>query len=99
MCRKDFKDYADVCFDRFGKKVKNWITINQLYTVPTRGYATGTDAPGRCSDWLHKDCYDGDSGTEPYKVAHNQLLAHATVVDLYRKKYKVSPRFENTNVI
>ncbi|KAG2295438.1 hypothetical protein Bca52824_042107 [Brassica carinata] len=32
-----------------GGKVKHWITINQLYTVPTRGYAIGTDAPGRCS--------------------------------------------------
>ncbi|KAG7533369.1 Glycoside hydrolase family 1 [Arabidopsis thaliana x Arabidopsis arenosa] len=84
----DFKDYAEICFDRFGDRVKNWITINQLYTVPTRGYAMGTDAPGRCSDWLNIDCYDGDSGREPYTVAHNQLFAHAKVVHLYRKKYK-----------
>ncbi|CAE6228353.1 unnamed protein product [Arabidopsis arenosa] len=87
-CIDDFKDYADICFDRFGDRVKNWITINQLYTVPTRGYAMGTDAPGRCSYWLNKDCYAGDSGREPYIVAHNQLLAHAKVVHLYRKKYK-----------
>uniref|UniRef100_A0A0D3B845 thioglucosidase n=1 Tax=Brassica oleracea var. oleracea TaxID=109376 RepID=A0A0D3B845_BRAOL len=33
-------------------------------------------------------CYGGNSSTEPYIVAHNQLLAHATVVDLYRIKYK-----------
>lgn len=90
MRRDDFKDYADLCFRLFGDRVKNWITINQLYTVPTRGYATGTDAPGRCSPWLNKNCYAGDSATEPYIVAHNQLLAHATVVDLYRKKYKVA---------
>ncbi|KAL0792420.1 hypothetical protein Bca101_063797 [Brassica carinata] len=32
-------------------------------------------------------CYGGNSSTEPYIVAHNQLLAHATVVDLYRKNY------------
>nr|WJJ09236.1 myrosinase isoform 2 [Eutrema japonicum] len=85
---EDFKNYADLCFQLFGDRVKNWITINQLFTVPTRGYATGTDAPGRCSSWLNKGCYAGDSGTEPYIVAHNQLLAHATAVDLYRKKYK-----------
>ncbi|KFK26384.1 hypothetical protein AALP_AA8G241600 [Arabis alpina] len=84
----DFKDYADLCFKLFGDRVKNWITINQLFTVPTRGYATGTDAPGRCSSWLNMNCYAGDSATEPYIVAHNQLLAHATIVDLYRKKYK-----------
>uniref|UniRef100_M4DVH9 thioglucosidase n=1 Tax=Brassica campestris TaxID=3711 RepID=M4DVH9_BRACM len=90
MHRQDFKDYADLCFKEFGGKVKHWITINQLYTVPTRGYAVGTDAPGRCSpmvDTKHR-CYGGNSSTEPYIVAHNQLLAHATVVDLYRTKYK-----------
>ncbi|CAN7004131.1 unnamed protein product, partial [Brassica oleracea var. botrytis] len=46
---QNFKDYADLCFKEFGGKVKHWITINQLYTVPTRGYAIRTDAPGRCS--------------------------------------------------
>ncbi|KAL0786850.1 hypothetical protein Bca101_003096 [Brassica carinata] len=73
-----------------GGKVKHWITINQLYTVPTRGYAIGTDAPGRCSPMVDTKnrCYGGNSSTEPYIVAHNQLLAHATVVDLYRIKYK-----------
>ncbi|KAL0675171.1 hypothetical protein Bca4012_003152 [Brassica carinata] len=76
-----------------GGKVKHWITINQLYTVPTRGYAIGTDAPGRCSPMVDTKnrCYGGNSSTEPYIVAHNQLLAHATVVDLYRIKYKSDP--------
>ncbi|KAJ4881196.1 Myrosinase 1 [Raphanus sativus] len=83
----DFKDYADVCFHEFGANVTNWITINQLYTVPTRGYGFGSDAPGRCSPALDPTCERGNSSTEPYIVAHYQLLAHATVVDLYRKKY------------
>ncbi|CAN7132124.1 unnamed protein product [Brassica rapa subsp. narinosa] len=84
----DFKDYADLCFQEFGANVTNWITINQLYTVPTRGYGFGSDAPGRCSRALDPTCYAGNSSTEPYIVAHHQLLAHATVVDLYRKNYK-----------
>ncbi|KAH0856856.1 hypothetical protein HID58_085117, partial [Brassica napus] len=84
----DFRDYADLCFKEFGGKVKNWITINQLYTVPTRGYAIGTDAPGRCSPEVDERCYGGNSSTEPYIVAHNQLLAHAAAVDVYRTKYK-----------
>ncbi|KAL0854725.1 hypothetical protein Bca101_059877 [Brassica carinata] len=83
----DFKDYADLCFQEFGHKVKNWLTINQLYTVPTRGYGLGSDAPGRCSPMVDPTCYAGNSSTEPYIVARNQLLAHATVVDLYRKNY------------
>ncbi|KAL0692322.1 hypothetical protein Bca4012_059502 [Brassica carinata] len=85
---QDFKDYADLCFKEFGGKVKHWITINQLFTVPTRGYALGTDAPGRCSPMIDERCYGGNSSTEPYIVAHNQLLAHAAVVDLYRTNYK-----------
>ncbi|CAA7053449.1 unnamed protein product [Microthlaspi erraticum] len=84
----DFRDYADLCFEEFGDIVKNWITINQLYSVPIRGYGVGSDAPGRCSHWQDSSCYAGNSATEPYIVAHNQLLAHATVVDLYRRKYK-----------
>ncbi|KAF2590888.1 hypothetical protein F2Q70_00039430 [Brassica cretica] len=83
----DFKDYADLCFHEFGDNVTNWITINQLYTVPTRGYGFGSDAPGRCSRALDPTCYAGNSSTEPYIVAHHQLLAHAMVVDLYRKNY------------
>ncbi|KAJ1378831.1 Glycoside hydrolase family 1 [Sesbania bispinosa] len=45
----------------------------------------GTTAPGRCSD---PKCLGGDSGTEPYIVAHNQILAHAEAVHVYRTKYQ-----------
>lgn len=31
----------------------------------------------------------GDSATEPYLVAHHQLLAHAAAVEVYRCKYQV----------
>ncbi|KAK2982596.1 hypothetical protein RJ640_001206 [Escallonia rubra] len=39
---------------------------------------------------LDKDCNGGDSGTEPYRVSHHLLLAHATAVQIYREKYQVS---------
>ncbi|XP_019070593.1 beta-glucosidase 12-like isoform X2 [Solanum lycopersicum] len=47
----------------------------------------GTFAPGRCSSYVG-NCTKGDSATEPYIVAHNLLLAHATAVKLYRQKYQ-----------
>lgn len=31
---------------------------------------------------------NGNPGTEPYIVTHNQLLAHAAVVDIYKKNYQ-----------
>ncbi|MBN2613483.1 MAG: beta-glucosidase [Bacteroidales bacterium] len=42
-----FADYVDVCTRRFGKKVKNWIVLNEPMTFTGLGYYTGYHAPGR----------------------------------------------------
>ncbi|XP_010519733.1 PREDICTED: myrosinase 5-like [Tarenaya hassleriana] len=84
----DYREYADLCFRRFGHLVKHWITLNQPYTVSYKGYGTAAHAPGRCSRWQNLNCTGGNSGTEPYIVTHHQLLAHAAAVNLYREKYK-----------
>lgn len=72
---KYFVEYADVCFARFGDRVKNWITLNEPWVVSILGYGHGVFAPGRVSE------------VEPYQVAHNLLLAHAHAVDHYKKEY------------
>jgi len=87
--RIDYKDYAEVCFKEFGDRVKRWITFNEPWTFSSSGYAVGFAAPGRCSPWDFGRCSAGDSGREPYIVAHHQLLAHAETVRLYREKYQV----------
>ncbi|XP_042480091.1 beta-glucosidase 12-like [Macadamia integrifolia] len=89
---KDYRDYADLCFKEFGDRVKHWITFNEPYVYSTFGYATGILAPGRCSKWVSAGCIPGNSGTEPYKVAHNLLRSHAATVKLYRKKYQKSQK-------
>ncbi|RDX74445.1 Beta-glucosidase 40 [Mucuna pruriens] len=76
--KKDFATYAETCFQKFGDRVKHWITFNEPHTFATQGYDVGLQAPGR----------SGNSSTEPYIVAHNVLLSHAAVADIYRKKYK-----------
>ncbi|TKV97466.1 hypothetical protein SEVIR_9G496400v4 [Setaria viridis] len=86
----DFAAYAETCFKAFGDRVKHWITINEPHTVAVQGYDAGLHAPGRCSVLLHLYCKSGNSGTEPYIVAHNFILAHATVSDIYRRKYKAT---------
>lgn len=43
----DFVDYVDLCFSRFGDRVKHWITFNEPWSFSVGGYATGTLAPGR----------------------------------------------------
>lgn len=88
-CRKHFQDYAGLCYKEFGDRVKHWITLNEPLAYSVAGYATGDLAPGRCSDSLKRNCTGGDSGVEPYLVTHNQLLAHAAAVKLYKEKYQV----------
>lgn len=77
--RKYFAIYAETCFSSFGDRVKNWITINEPLHTAVNGYCTGSNAPGRREN----------PSTEPYLVAHHQLLAHAEAVSIYNKKYKV----------
>ncbi|CAI9783490.1 unnamed protein product [Fraxinus pennsylvanica] len=85
---EDFQDFADFLFSQFGDRVKSWITINEPWTFSRYGFAIGKFSPARCSDWQGLGCTGGDSGREPYAVTHNQLLAHAATVNLYRKKYQ-----------
>ncbi|RHN56530.1 putative beta-glucosidase [Medicago truncatula] len=85
----DFRDYAELCFKEFGDRVKYWITINEPSTYCTGGYVVAIFPPGRCSDWQNLNCTGGDSGTEPYLVAHHLLLAHAAAVQVYKTKYQV----------
>ncbi|KAI3831303.1 hypothetical protein MKX03_034089 [Papaver bracteatum] len=84
----DFAVYAETCFKSFGDRVKHWMTFNEPHTFAIQGYDVGLQAPGRCSILLHLFCRAGNSGTEPYIVAHNVLLSHGTVSNIYRKKYK-----------
>jgi hypothetical protein len=86
--RDDYRDYVDLCIKEFGDRVTHWITFNEPNYFASGGYATGTQAPGRCSNYIG-NCTFGNSGTEPYIVGHNILLSHATAVKLYREKYQV----------
>ncbi|MEI6864860.1 GH1 family beta-glucosidase [Flavicella sp.] len=70
-----FAAYVDVCFERFGDRVKNWITLNEPWVVAILGYGQGVFAPGRIST------------SEPYEAAHQLLLAHSKAVHVYRDKY------------
>ncbi|KAL9235761.1 hypothetical protein vseg_010497 [Gypsophila vaccaria] len=86
---EDFTAYADVCFREFGDRVRHWTTINEANIFSMGGYDAGNSPPGRCSTSpLGITCPEGDSTTEPYIAAHHLLLAHASVFNLYKNKYK-----------
>ncbi|KAA8549583.1 hypothetical protein F0562_001399 [Nyssa sinensis] len=90
----DYRDYVELCFKKFGDRVKHWITLNEPHSYSSGGYATGTLAPGRCSSWQELNCTGGDSAIEPYLVTHFQLLAHSAAVKLYKEKYQESQKGE-----
>nr|WNF20694.1 strictosidine beta-d-glucosidase 1 [Mitragyna speciosa] len=47
--------------------------------------------PSRCSPWQSQSISsNGNPGTEPYVVTHNQLLAHAAAVELYKSNFQKS---------
>ncbi|XP_059176998.1 lactase/phlorizin hydrolase-like isoform X2 [Physella acuta] len=73
-----FKDYAELCFTRFGSKVKLWTTIDDPVTLAYKGYETGAHAPGIKQPGLL------------YKVGHNLLLAHAAAYTLYKTTFKAT---------
>jgi len=73
-----FADYAALCFEHFGDRVKNWITFNEAWVIAILGYGQGVFAPGRRSD------------SEPYRVGHHLLRAHAKAVDVYRHRFQPS---------
>ncbi|KAI4333181.1 hypothetical protein L6164_018019 [Bauhinia variegata] len=89
---KDFADYAELCFREYGDRVKHWITFNEPLSYIIGGYGTGGSPPMRCSKGMAANCTAGDSGTEPYLASHNQILAHAAAVKIYREKYQVSQK-------
>ncbi|KAK7047906.1 Beta-glucosidase 1B [Paramarasmius palmivorus] len=82
---EDFVKYSRVCFEAFGDVVKHWITFNEPWCISVLGYGYGVFAPGRSSDRNRSEA--GDSSREPWIVAHNVLLAHASAVKLYRNEF------------
>lgn len=88
---QEYAKYAEFCFKTFGDRVKHWMTLNEPRDIAALGYDNGIAAPGRCSAPFG-NCTAGNSSTEPYIVAHNLLLSHATAVKIYREKYEAKQK-------
>jgi beta-glucosidase/6-phospho-beta-glucosidase/beta-galactosidase len=74
---QDFGYYATACFAAFGDRVKNWITLNESWTVAVQGYQDGTKAPG----------INENPPVDVYLVAHHLLLAHAKAYQIYKNDF------------
>lgn len=72
-----FANYAKVLFDRFGDRVKLWVTINEPKQICYEGYGSDVKAP-----MLNM------TGIAEYMCAKNVLLAHAKAFHLYDDVYR-----------
>lgn len=81
--------FAQICFEKFGDRVKYWATINEPGLFVNRAYIWGTYPPGHCSRPFG-NCSSGNSDMEPFIAMHNMLLSHSMAVHLYRKQYQVT---------
>lgn len=67
-----FVNYAKICFENFGDRVKFWSTVNEPIINIFYAYAEGKYAP------FEKDLQQG------LLASHHMLLAHFKVIKLYR---------------
>ncbi|TVU34212.1 hypothetical protein EJB05_16043 [Eragrostis curvula] len=88
----DFTAYADVCFREFGDRVAHWTTMLEPNIMAQGCYDNGGLPPNRCSHPYGTNCTVGNSTTEPYLFVHHSLLAHSSIVKLYREKYQTTQK-------
>ena len=73
-----YADYARVCFEQFGDRVKHWITFNEPYVFIQGGYASGGHAPGLSEN----------PAVIPYQCAHNVIKSHGLAYRIYEAEFK-----------
>jgi beta-glucosidase len=69
-----FAEYAAICFDAYGDRVKWWLTINEPWIIGLLGYLHGLHAPGYSNDLLGE-----------VTVFHHLLVAHGRAVQEFRR--------------
>ena len=70
----DFVRYAKILFERFGSKVKYWITLNEQNIFTSLGWLTAMHPPGKFDDVKTF-----------YQVNHHAFMAHAKTVLEFKK--------------
>nr|AEW46866.1 seminal fluid protein CSSFP016 [Chilo suppressalis] len=72
-----FEDYARLAFERFGDRVKFWITFNEPREICYEGYGAATKAP-----------ILNATAVGTYLCAKNLVIAHAKAYHAYVKDFK-----------
>ena len=68
-----FLQYARVCFERFGSRVRHWITLKDPFTLASGQYITGLFPPN-----------EKFAVSKAVEMMHRMMLAHSRAVRLYK---------------
>ena len=68
-----FLEYAKLCYDRFGSRVKLWATFNETVVFIGHGYITGSHPPAV------------QDPARAIQACHHVFVAHALAVKAFRK--------------
>ncbi|WP_196593463.1 6-phospho-beta-galactosidase [Pectinatus sottacetonis] len=71
---KHYLNFARICFETFGDRVKKWATFNEPWSIAQNGYISGSFPPYKK--------YDINSAVQ---ILHNLMIAHAKTVNLYKE--------------
>ena len=69
-----FVDYAKICFENFGDRVKKWATFNEPWSIPQNGYIAGNFPP-----------HEQFQISKAIQMEHNMMVAHARALNLYKE--------------
>ena len=69
-----FVNYANICFQAFGDRVKHFITFNEMIVFCGHGYLAGAHPPGIVDD-----------AKKYFQATHNVFVAHARAVLAYKQ--------------
>ncbi|MFT4835753.1 MAG: 6-phospho-beta-glucosidase [Psychromonas sp.] len=72
-----YVEYANICFNAFGDRVKNFITFNETVVFAALGYLSGAHPPGIQND-----------PKKYFQVTHNVFYAHARTIIEYKKLHQ-----------
>ena len=67
-----FVDYAKICFEAFGDRVKKWATFNEPWSIAQNGYIAGNFPPN-----------EQFQIPKAVQILHNLMVAHARALNLY----------------
>jgi len=101
----DFASYAEFCFERYGDRVKNWITINEPWVNCVSGYRLGPGkAPYRCTGEAPRKLANDTSGLDleggcSYEIGPTQYSKNSEPLPANRVPQKLEDVWCSHNIL